>query len=140
MTRTYAGPYRNPTEGWVVWNGQACLDHAEDESVEHDQPDKDLHGLAEGVEIDPDKEYIVIPEEVVCQCGCPSCKAVLRTRHRLHTSHASGNWPGFEDGGDAADTISSMYEDFEEDYDRYLDENSYEICQMERYEQWRNEY
>lgn len=45
----------------------------------------------------------------------------------------------FEDDGDAAEYIEGMHESFEEDYDDYLEENRFEINQMERYEAFRNE-
>jgi hypothetical protein len=57
---------------------------------------------------------------------------------RLH----NGKWnkEGFEEASDAEETIEAMRESFEEDYDDYLEENRYEIAQMERYEAFRNEY
>lgn len=46
----------------------------------------------------------------------------------------------FEDEDTANEWIESVAESFEEDYDNYLEENHDAIVQMERYEQWRNEY
>lgn len=48
--------------------------------------------------------------------------------------------PTFDDEDEAHDWMDAVEEKYEEDYDRYLEENRYEIAQMERYEQWRNEY
>lgn len=137
---SYAGPYSNPTEGWSVRLGSAVLEEAADEANHHEQPEPDLHRLREGIEIDPDKVYIVVPEEVRCLCGCYNCNKVLRTRYRLHTSHASGDWPGFDEEADAIDSIEATEEFFERDYEQYVEENHYEIAQIERYEMWRNEY
>lgn len=46
----------------------------------------------------------------------------------------------FAESEDADEWIEGLHESFERDYDDYLEENSHEIAQMERYEQWRNEY
>ena len=34
----------------------------------------------------------------------------------------------------------SLRESFDEDFEQYCEENHYEIAQMERYEQFKNEY
>lgn len=137
---TYAGNFRNPTESWTIKSGAELLDEAMREATEDRQPDKDLHGLSEGVELDPDLLYVAIAEPVNCDCPCPSCHAVLRTRHRLHTSHATGKWEGCQDWTDADELIENIRERFEEDYEDYLDENRHSIAQMERYEMFLNEW
>lgn len=48
--------------------------------------------------------------------------------------------PLFDDSEDAQEYIDAKSDFFEEDYDEYLEENRYEINQMERYEAFRNEY
>lgn len=45
----------------------------------------------------------------------------------------------FDEHEDAADYIASIGEFFENDYSDYLEENRYELAQMERYEAFRNE-
>lgn len=54
---------------------------------------------------------------------------------RPHTSA-----PVFEEAEDADEWIDGVEQSFDEDYEDYLEENRFEIAQMERYEQWRNEY
>jgi hypothetical protein len=52
--------------------------------------------------------------------------------------HTSGNeWAEQEDAEEFIEATEAKYE---EDYDEYLEENRYEIAQMERYEMWRREY
>jgi hypothetical protein len=46
----------------------------------------------------------------------------------------------FDEPDEAEDWIEGISEFFEKDYDNYLEENHYEIAQMERYEAFRNEY
>lgn len=52
--------------------------------------------------------------------------------------HTSGHL--FDEVEEAEEYMQGIEESFEEDYDDYLEENRYAIVQMERYEQWRNEY
>jgi len=54
---------------------------------------------------------------------------------RKHTSA-----PLFDEPEEAAEYIEGKAQDFEEDYDDYLEENRYEINRMEQYEAFRNEY
>lgn len=53
---------------------------------------------------------------------------------RRHTSA-----PLFDEAEEAEEYIEAKAEMFEEDYDDYLEENRFEIAQMERYEAFRNE-
>ena len=46
----------------------------------------------------------------------------------------------FDDEDDAYEWIENVEQRFEEQYDDYLEQNGFEIAQMERYEMWRNEY
>ena len=46
----------------------------------------------------------------------------------------------FAEWDDAREWIEGVEESFDADYEEYLEENRYEIAQMERYEAWRNEY
>ena len=46
----------------------------------------------------------------------------------------------FAEWEDAQEYIEGMAEFFEEDYDQYLEENRFELMQMERYEAFRDEY
>lgn len=94
---SYAGPYRNPTEGYFV---QAVREHFEI-WIRHDRE-------SDG-----------------------SCAADRKVKIRYNK---------FEEYGDAMEAIAEMAEAFEEDYDQYLEENHYDIVQMERYEAFRNEY
>lgn len=80
--------------------------------------------------------YVYLTEEVHCQCGSDEClgTASHKRKHR-------GKWNvGFEEAGDAHEVIDQIHQSFDEDYESYLEENRYEIVQMERYEQFRNEY
>lgn len=54
--------------------------------------------------------------------------------------HKHTGAPDFDEAEDAAEWIEGTAEFFEQDYDDYLDENSYEIARMEAYEDFRNEY
>lgn len=74
--------------------------------------------------------FVFIREDRAADGSCPP--------DRKH--NAKWNAKGFEEAGDAQETIDSMHESFEEDFDSYLEENRYEIAQMERYEAFRNEY
>lgn len=93
---TYAGPYKNPTEGFFV---KQVREHFE----------------------------VWIREERAEDGSCAP--------DRKHRSS-----PKFEEAGDAQEWIDALHEDFEQDYESYLEENRYEIAQMERYEAFRNEY
>lgn len=93
---SYAGPYRNPTEGFFV---KEVGDHFE----------------------------VWIREDRDADGSCPP--------DRKHTKT-----PKFDEAGDAHEWIEALSESFEEDYDDYLEENRFEIAQMERYEAFRNEY
>lgn len=137
---TYAGPYRNPTESWTIKSGAELIECAEDEARAERSPDKDLHGLSEGIVLDHELLYVAVEEKVHCDCHCPDCRAVLRTRYRLHTSHATGKWEGCVDYEDADELIEAVRERFDDDYEDYLDENRHSIAQMERYEAFMNEY
>ena len=113
---TFAGPYRNPAHLMTVIknpNGE---------------------GFVLGVEIDP-KEII----GAVARGEPGAIEAAQEYEksggYRLHT-----NKTVWKDEDEAHEYLESLEEHFEEAYDSYLEENSYEICQMERYEQWRNEY
>jgi uncharacterized protein YegP (UPF0339 family) len=57
---------------------------------------------------------------------------------RLHT----GKWnvEGFEDEDMAYETIDSIHQTYEEQYDAYLEENRHAIVQSELYEMHRREY
>lgn len=110
---TYAGRFVNPTQDFYAREGD--------------------DGLG----------YVWIKEKVPCDCGCPRCTAYDEV-DRLHTMHGTDPahpQKGFEDGIEGAEEwIQQTAEFFEQDYDQYLEENHYEIAQMERYEAWRNEY
>lgn len=45
----------------------------------------------------------------------------------------------FDTAEEANEFVDQVQEDFEEDYENYLEENHDAIVQMERYEMWRNE-
>ena len=46
----------------------------------------------------------------------------------------------FEEPEEALDWIEAIQDAYDEDEERYFEENSYAIAQSERYEQFRNEY
>lgn len=48
--------------------------------------------------------------------------------------------PEFEEEGDAYEWLESLAQDFEDDYDQYLEENRDDIRRQEEYEQFKNEY
>jgi len=106
---TYAGDFTNPAEHFVVVQNEA------DDAEEGDEP-----------------TYIIGVKDY-CQCGSPCCSKPLLGVH----PHTGGMV--FADQDDAYDWIESLRERFEEDYDSYLQENSYEIRQMEMYEMFKNE-
>lgn len=54
------------------------------------------------------------------------------------TPHTRGIF--FEEPDDAIDWIEAIQEAYDEQEDRYLEENSFAIAQSERYEQFRNEF
>lgn len=118
---TYAGPFRNPTEGW--------------EAIPN--PDTNVGGYVIGIPI--------TDEEIVqaLRRGSKEAKELLALRdstggYRLHTNKKVFTGEDAED--DAREYIENLEEFFERDYDNYLEENHHEIAQMERYEMWRNEY
>ena len=84
--------------------------------------------------LDHDKEemYYYVSVPVACDCGCPGCKAI---KYRPHT-----NGMRFPEHENAAKWIESIQEFLDNDYEDYANENSHAIAQMERYEQFRNEY
>ena len=59
-------------------------------------------------------------------------------RERMWRPHTNGLT--FGEAEDVEEWIANLSEFFEQDYDDYLEENRYEIVQMERYEMWKNEY
>ena len=84
---------------------------------------------------DDEEAWIVtVPRRTRCECDCPSCSG-WKTETVAHT-----NGKRFDDESDAWEWIEQMSDAYEEQYDRYLEENSFEIARMERYEAWRNEY
>ena len=97
--------------------------------------------------INPAEHYVVVQNEAddaepgtyiigvkdYCQCGSPCCSKPLLGTHPLKGGMV------FEDEDDAYEWIEHLREKFEEDYDDYLQENSYEIRQMEMYEMFKNE-
>ena len=89
-----------------------------------------IQNEAEGAE---ECTYIIGVKDY-CQCGSSCCSKPLLGVH----PHTSGKV--FADEDDAYEWIESLRERFEEDYDDYLQENSYEIRRMELYEQFKNEY
>lgn len=50
-----------------------------------------------------------------------------------------GKTPTFDEADEAQDYIDGVSEFFEADFEQYLDENRFEIAQMERFEAFRNE-
>lgn len=97
--------------------------------------------MTEGWEVRPTEDgdgnvlyYVRVPNRVRCQCNCSSCSG-WKMEYRPHT-----NGIRFEDESDAHDWIEQVAEQYEAQYDQYLEENSYQIAQMERYEAWRQEY
>ncbi len=93
---TYAGPYRNPTEGWFV------------------------------------KENAEGKYEIWLRCDRePDGSAPPDRKHK--------GAPTFDEAGDADEYIAECAQESEDDYDQYLDENRYEINQMERLEAFLNE-
>lgn len=84
---------------------------------------------------EPDEEgkwFVEIEER--CECGSECCSKPI-TGYRPHTNNQK-----FDEPEDVVEWIENLAESFEEDYDEYLQENSYEIRRMELYEQFRNEY
>lgn len=83
---------------------------------------------------DQEAWIVVVPQRVQCDCTCPSCKG-WRTEM---VAHSSGK--RFDEESDAWEWIEQMADSYEEMMDQYIEENSYQIAQMERYELWRQEY
>lgn len=114
---SYAGPFRNPTEDWKVI------------------PNPQGEGYVWGIPI-TDKEIVDFIRDERYQ----EAKELQELKdstggYRLHTKNQV-----FEEEEEAIESLEALEEFFEEDYDQYLEENHHEIVQMERYEQWRNEY
>lgn len=86
--------------------------------------------VASAVEDGAEYYFIEVPRP--CDCGCPKCKGVV---YRPHT-----NGMRFEEASDAHEWMEGVQEFLDNDYEQYAEENSYAIAQMERYEQFRNEY
>lgn len=61
---------------------------------------------------------------------------------RLHTRHGDISDPqnGFDEPEDAEEWIAHTEQFFDEDHERYCEENHHEIARMEAYEAFRNEY
>lgn len=69
-----------------------------------------------------------------CECGNSCCsRPVVGTR-----PHTNKNYV-FDEHEDAIECLEGLREHFEEDYERYLEENHDAICQQERYEDFMNE-
>ena len=78
---------------------------------------------------------VYVPENIYCDCGCPNCDKVLEVQYREH-----GRTPVSEDPDGCYEWLEALQQSYDDDYDRYTEEHSYEIAQMERYEAFRNEY
>lgn len=76
--------------------------------------------------------YIAV--KTYCDCGSPCCSRPL-IGDRPHTSGLI-----FEEEDEAYDTLESLRERWEEQYEDYLEENHDSIRRMEEYESYRNEY
>lgn len=81
----------------------------------------------------PDGEGYVIGVRRYCECGSPCCDH----REVEVTPHTGGRV--FAESDDAYEYIECLRESWDQQYEDYLDENRYEIAQMERYEMWRRE-
>lgn len=80
------------------------------------------------VQPNPGGDGYIIGVRRRCECGSSCCsRPVIET-----TPHTRGDV--FDDEDDAYEWIDSVKERFEEDYDRYLEENRDAIVQQERYE------
>ena len=95
--------------------------------------------MTEGWEVRPchgeeEQYYVSVPRKVACRCDCPSCSG-WKTEHSPHT-----NGMKFDDASDAYDWIEQVAENYEDQYDQYLEENSHQIAQMERREAWLMEH
>jgi hypothetical protein len=87
------------------------------------------------VEIDPEDDLYYVYVLADCNCGCPNCKGKIKRKH-----NGSINKVGQEEPDEMIEWLEGLQESYDEDFERYQEENHYEIVQMERYEQWRNEY
>lgn len=111
---TYAGEFSNPTQNFIV--------------VEN----PDGEGFIIGVKQDAKAVLSDLLNGVITMDEAN----VLNSRGwRPHTKGQM-----FEDDSDAHEWIEGTAEFFEQDYNDYLEENSFEICRMEQYEDFRNEY
>lgn len=79
------------------------------------------------------KYFIEVPE--YCNCGHACCSNPI-TGWRPHTNTGMV----FDDEDEAYEALEALAEKWEEDYDDYLEENSYAIRKSELYEMWKNEY
>jgi hypothetical protein len=118
---TYAGPFTNPTLGW--------------QAIEN--PDTSVGGWVVGIPITNDEIVSLMRHDVRAASELLALKDQTGG-YRLHT--AGKVFKGEDAEDQAMEYINDLEQFFEEDYDQYLEENSHEICRMERYEQWRNEY
>lgn len=106
--RTYVDSPHDATKGWTV-----------------EQDEKD--GLY----------YVMVPDDVMCDCGCPNCRTVIEKKMRRHTA----KWnTGEEDPEGLHETIEAVQGDLDDDYDRYVEENHPEIARQEMYEMHRREF
>lgn len=101
---SYAGTYRNPTEGFFV--------------------KEEADGLF----------YIYVRDDRAADGS-----AAPDSKHTMHT-RARSPVPGFEEHSEASECITQLAEAADEDYERYREENHFEIAQMERYEAFMQEY
>jgi len=79
---------------------------------------------------DSEKYYVTVPDK--CDCGCPKCEGIV------YRPHSNGIF--FDEHEEAVEWMEGVQSFLDEDYEDYCNENSYAINQMERYEQFRNEY
>lgn len=86
------------------------------------------------VEPNPSGEGYIIGVKRYCECGSECC-----SRPQIGVEPHSGGHV-FTEEDDAHEWIEATSEAWERDYDDYLEENRYELVQMERYEMWRREY
>jgi hypothetical protein len=102
------------------------------------------HGTEDGMDVGPDRDYVYIAVPEFCPCTRPCCSKP-RIGWTVHTSAPKFYIDEFDnDIGEAEaagyDWIENVQEKLEADADEYYEENRHAIVQMERYEQWRNEY
>lgn len=136
---TYAGTYRNPTEGFFVkhiegfeyaneheqaWDGKAWTE----EGKVYQEWEIDNAEVPDGGKwVECEHYEIWVREDRAKDGSCPPDRP-----------HSRG-WR-FRDHEEAIETLEAMADQADRDYEEYLEENSYEIAQQERYEMFRNEY